>query len=166
MENPAIAVLQVQRDAAATELAAHVAAAKAAKARVRAFDEALGVLRGSGVVRPHPRGTGVKTTLADLIVTILEDNSGLNTQQIMDALAAKGRSADRNTVLGTLSRCRGNSLIHKRDKSWYPGPGPNTSFHVPTTSGDQPSNASEHSTNHVGTSLSAAQSDEIDDMLA
>lgn len=127
MTNPAIATLRTERDRKAAELDALLVSVKEIKTAIKAFDEALAVLGAAPSLTSQISSSetqGKRIPLKEIIVEILNVNPGLMTLQIQEELRNRGREADVNTILGTLSRMnRLDASIHKQGSGWFVGAG-------------------------------------------
>ena len=122
--NPAIAVLKLERDVVADSIATMADDIKAAKATLKAFDDALETLGHSlppVVSPPRRRSRSSGTSLPALVISLLGSKEGLSLDEITLKLADGGRETARPTVTSTLARLKADGLASKslENNRWY-----------------------------------------------
>ena len=111
-KNPAISILQRERDQLAEQV-------KGLRSQMRAIDAAIQQLSGNDpeAVRTS-RLSG--PTLAKRVVDVLHDSpDGMTPQEIAEKLTENGRQTGNTTVSSILSRLSKAGKAKKYDKRWY-----------------------------------------------
>lgn len=126
--NPAIEVLQRERDQVATAIDEMSDLLKDARAKQKSIDEALALLTGQPIPERGKSGGGPR--LNDLILDTLKvDGMGQTPAEIAELLTESGRETANTTVSSMLSRMKKDGEAENRDGRWFL-PNPQNSAHI------------------------------------
>jgi hypothetical protein len=115
-ENPAVRVLEKEREVVASEIEDMQARLKEARHALRSIEDAIAMLTGA----PAPSMRSDGPTLKELILEHLTgDGPGKTPLEIANSLTAAGRETGNTTVSSILSRLKGEGAVEKRNDRWF-----------------------------------------------
>jgi hypothetical protein len=124
--NPAIAILEREREALRTAIADAEAKVRNDRITLRSLDDAILRLSGGAgqTALPAP-ATERGAKLKDAVLEIVQERpNGSTNADLLECLERRGRPTEINSLLSTLSRLKAAGLIHKgANKLWFPGSG-------------------------------------------
>lgn len=176
VQNPAIAVLQRERDAAASRIDEMQAALKELRATLRSLEQAIVQLTGELPTKTVSAGAG--PTLNEMILALLSvDGEGHTPASIAETLTAHGRETQNTTVSSVLSRLKRSGEAEKRDGFWYlvkekepprggSYPEEEAGAEVAASAGPTPASSVSSARKHIGSTTSLSGSPPIQFPLA